>query len=68
MGAAMVVFMRSLSQAGVDVSAQAGPLATLPVGVTPFVGWANRLLVLAYMTWVVLAALPIVRQSSTASP
>ncbi len=65
MGAAMVVFMRSLSQAGVDVSGQAGPLATLPAGVTPFVGWANRLLVAAYMTWVVLAALPIVRQSST---
>lgn len=68
MGAAMVVFMRSLSQAGVDVSAQAGPLAALPAGVTPFVGWANRLLVLAYMTWVVLAALPIVRESSMASP
>ncbi len=68
MGAAMVAFMRSLSQAGVDVSAQAGPLATLPAGVTPFVGWANRLLVLAYMTWVVLAALPIVRQSSTSPP
>lgn len=65
MGGAMVVFMRSLSQAGVDVSAQAGPLATLPAGVTSFVGWANRLLVVAYMTWVVLAALPIVRQSST---
>jgi hypothetical membrane protein len=68
MGAAMVVFMRSLSQAGVDVSTQAGPLATLPAGVTSFAGWANRILVLAYMIWVVLAALPIVRQSSTSSP
>lgn len=68
MGVAMVVFMRSLSQAGVDVSPQAGPLAALPAGVIPFVGWANRLLILAYMTWVVLAALPIVRQAGTSSP
>jgi hypothetical protein len=68
MGAAMVLFMRSLSQAGVDLSAQSGPLAALPGGVTPFVGWANRLLVVSYMIWVVLAALPIVNQASTASP
>ena len=65
MGAAMVVFMRSLSQAGVDVSAQAAPLTTLPAGVTPLVGWANRLLVVTYMVWVVLAALPLLRQPST---
>jgi hypothetical protein len=65
MGAAMALFMRSLSQAGVDVSAQTAPLATLPAGVTALVGWANRLLVVAYMVWVVLAALPILRQPST---
>jgi len=68
MGAAMVVFMRSLSQAGVDVSAQTGPLATLPAGVTPVVGWANRLLIVAYMMWVALTALPIVNQVPTSSP
>jgi len=61
MGAAMLLFMRSLSQAGVDLSAQAGPLTALPAGVTPVVGWANRLLVAAYMLWVVLTALPILR-------
>jgi hypothetical protein len=61
MGVAMMLFMRSLSQAGVDLSAQAGPLTALPAGVTPIVGWANRLLVAAYMLWVVLTALPILR-------
>lgn len=64
MGAAMALFMRSLAQAGIDVSAQAAPLATLPAGVLPLVGWANRLLVVAYMVWVVAAALPILRPPS----
>jgi hypothetical membrane protein len=67
MGVAMAIFMRSLSQAGVDVSAQTGPLSALPAGVTSFVGWANRLLVLAYLTWVGLAALPLVRRTSASS-
>ena len=61
MGLAMAAFMGSLSGAGVDLSTQTGPLAALPTGVTSFVGWANRLLVLAYLAWVALAALPIVR-------
>ena len=65
MGAAMVLFMRALSQAGVDVSAQTGPLTVLPVGVTPLVGWANRLLVAAYMLWVVLTGLSILRHPPT---
>lgn len=65
MAVAMVLFMRSLANAGIDVSAQASPLATLPAGVVSFVGWANRLLVVAYMVWVAVAAWPILRQSST---
>ena len=65
MGAAMMLFMRSLSQAGVDLSAQAGPLAVLPAGVTPVVGWANRILIAAYMLWVVLTALLILRHPPT---
>ena len=60
MGVAMAAFMRSLSGAGVDLSTQTGPLGALPAGVTSFAGWANRLLVLAYLAWVALAALPIV--------
>jgi hypothetical protein len=65
MGAAMMLFMRSLSQAGVDLAAQTGPLTVLPAGITPVVGWANRLLVAAYMLWVILAALPILRYQPT---
>jgi hypothetical protein len=61
MGAAMMLLMRSLSQAGVDLSAQAGPLTALPAGVTPVVGWVNRLLIAAYMLWVLLTALPMLR-------
>ena len=65
MGVAMMLFMRSLSQAGVDLSTQAAPLTVLPAGVTPVVGWANRLLIVAYMLWVVLTALPILRDAPT---
>ena len=65
MGGAMMLFMRSLSQAGVDLSAQVGPLTVLPAGVTPVVGWANRLLIAAYMLWVVLTAFPLLRHPST---
>ena len=65
MVAAMVLFMRSLSQAGINLSAQASPLTALPAGITPVVGWANRLLVTAYMLWVVLTALPILRHPPT---
>jgi hypothetical protein len=67
MAAAMMLFMRSLSQAGVDLSPRAGPLTALPAGVTPVVGWANRLLLAAYMLWVGLTALPILRHPPDAS-
>jgi hypothetical protein len=65
MGAAMMLLTRSLSQAGVDPrSAQTRSLTTLPAGVTPIVGWANRLLVAAYMLWAVFTALSVLRQPS----
>ena len=44
MAATMIHFITSLSGAGIDLTAQSGPLASLPEGVTPFNGWANRLL------------------------
>jgi hypothetical protein len=65
MGAAMMLLTRSLSQAGVNPrSAQTQSLTTLPAGVTPIVGWANRLLVAAYMLWAVFTALSVLRQPS----
>lgn len=62
MGIGMMLFMRALAQAGVDMTARAQPLTELPSGVTPFVGWANRLVVVAYGVWVLAAAFPLVRQ------
>lgn len=44
-----------------DLSSQTRPLAALPAGVTPFVGWAHRFVVVAYGLWVMAAALPLPR-------
>ena len=60
--AAFALFLSALTRAGVDLSAQAGPLAELPVGVSGYVGWANRLLFASTYLWVVLAALAIIRR------
>lgn len=59
---AFVLFLSALSRAGVEVSAQAGPLAELPPGVSGYVGWANRLLFASSYLWVVLAALAVIRR------
>lgn len=55
MAATMVLFITSLSRVGIDVSAQSGPLADLPPGVTAYHGWANRLLFAASYLWLILA-------------
>jgi hypothetical protein len=54
--AAFGLFVSSLTAAGVDMSAQTGPLKELPPGVSGYVGWANRLLFAASYLWVVLAS------------
>jgi len=59
-----VLFFMSLRAAGVDMSAQSGPLTELPAGVAGYVGWANRLLFVASYLWVVLASLAVVRARS----
>jgi hypothetical protein len=60
--AAFALFLSALTRAGVDVSAQAGPLADLPAGVSGYVGWANRLIFASTYLWVVLAALEVIRR------
>ncbi len=60
---AFLHLMNSLSAAGVDLSAQKGPLSELPAGVSGYVGWANRLLFLACYLWTAMAALAVVRAS-----
>jgi hypothetical protein len=56
MAATMALFLTSLSRAGIDVSAQSGPLTDLPEGVTAYNGWANRLLFGASYLWLIIAA------------
>lgn len=56
MAVSMALFFASLARAGIDVTAQSGPLAQLPEGVTAYNGWANRLLVGASYLWLIVAA------------
>jgi uncharacterized protein DUF998 len=56
------LFLSALARAGVDLSAQTGPLAGLPVGVSGYVGWANRLIFASSYLWAVLAALAVIRR------
>lgn len=59
-----VLFLSSLKAAGVDMSAQSGPLSALPAGVTGYVGWANRLLFAATYLWVVMASLSLLKTAA----
>jgi hypothetical protein len=61
MAATMVLFLASLSAAGIDVSAQSGPLAALPEGVTAYNGWANRLLFAASYLWLITTGRAVLR-------
>lgn len=58
---ALILFATSLKGAGVDMSAQSGPLNELPEGVTGYVGWANRLLFAASYLWALLASLAVIQ-------
>lgn len=53
---AMGLFFGSLSRAGIEVSAQTGPLAELPQGVRAYHGWANRFLFAASYVWLITTA------------
>jgi hypothetical protein len=58
---AFLLLFSALRSAGVDMSAQAGPLKELPAGVSGYVGWANRLLFATTYLWVALAAFSVLR-------
>lgn len=58
---AFALFISSLMAAGVDTSAQSGPLAELPAGVSGYVGWANRALFATSYLWTALASLSVLR-------
>jgi hypothetical protein len=59
---AFALFVSALKRQAVDLSAQVGPLADLPIGVNGYVGWANRLLFASSYLWVVLIALAVIRR------
>ena len=52
----MFSFMSSLQSHGIDIANQLKDLTSLPEGINPWNGWANRVLFLAYYVWVVVAA------------
>lgn len=51
----------ALKAAGVDMSGQSSPLKELPVGVTGYLGWANRLLFAATYLWVAAVAWAVIK-------
>ena len=63
--AALFVFFSSLKSAGVDLSGKA-PLTELPEGVLGYVGWANRLLILACYLWAGLTAILLLQAVKSA--
>lgn len=54
MAATFGIMISTFMQSGVPMPAE--PPTTLPAGVIALVGWANRLLVVAYNAWVMLVA------------
>lgn len=58
---ALITFFSALKAAGIEMSPNAAPLKELPEGVTGYVGWANRALVLTACLWVAMAALNVIR-------
>ncbi|MBC7897916.1 MAG: DUF998 domain-containing protein [Cytophagaceae bacterium] len=56
MGAAFGMFMTQLKAAGIEMSADAKPLTSLPAGVVPLIGWTNRLLIVVYCAWAIVMA------------
>ncbi len=55
MGASMAAFIASLKAAGAFHPESAKVLESLPAGVTSVSGYANRLLVLAFLAWLAIA-------------
>lgn len=60
MGAAFAVLMTTFSQSGAAMPAD-GVVTELPEGVIALIGWANRLLILAYCAWTMTVAAVAIR-------
>jgi hypothetical protein len=60
MGAAMGVMMAGFKKSGIPMGPDIPPPTSVPNGVIALAGYANRLLVVAYLFWVALvAAIPV---------
>ncbi len=57
----LALLFSALQGAGVEISADAGPLKELPPGVSGYVGWANRLLFASTYVWAALASRAVLR-------
>jgi len=55
MAGAFALFFATYKQAGGDMSAGT-PITAIPAGVIAWMGWANRLLIIAYCVWVMTVA------------
>lgn len=55
MAGSMMLFVAALKSVGA-FHPEAGVLTSLPAGVSSFVGYANRLLVLAYLAWLLIVS------------
>ena len=60
--AALFLFFAALKSAGINPTAQSGPLADLPPGVTGYLGWANRMIFAGSYLWVGWMAWALARQ------
>jgi hypothetical protein len=55
MAGAFALFVATYKQAGGDMSAGT-PITSIPAGVIAWMGWANRLVIIAYCVWVMTVA------------
>jgi len=67
LGVSLGLFISALKSAGIEMSPNAKPLTELPAGVSAFVGWANRLLILVYCVWVIVVARALRRVDASAA-
>ena len=58
----LVLMVSTYTAAGGDPNADPTSLTSLPEGTIAVFGWANRLLVVAYLAWTATAAVHVLRR------
>lgn len=62
MAATFILLIVTFTQSGGDMTAASTEITTLPAGVIALVGWANRLLIIVYCAWVIVAAWGVIQK------